>query len=694
MNFFAELRRRNVIRMAGLYLVVAWLVVQVAETVLPAFDVPGWVLRAIIIVFALGFLPALAFAWVFELTPEGLKREGSVDAAGGLAPQTGRRMDRLLLVAMALALGYFAFDKFVMSPARVAAPQTQVLSPADAARAQVPGLADKSIAVLPFENLSSDPDNAYFAIGMQDEILTRLSKISALRVTSRTSTMNIASKPANLPEIAALLGVSAILEGSVQKSGNAVRINVQLIRAATDEHLWAESYDRPIDDLFAVQAEVARAVADAMSAALTGGEQVALNARSTENAKAYEFYLRGLAMEARFSDARNDIQQRIDAYQQAVDLDPQFGLAWAHLAAAQTELYFGHGKSAARLALIQASLENAQELAPGTTETWAALGVYRYMVTADYDGAFEAYSKALETSPNSGLIVYLLGNVRRRQGQWDEALPLQQKATELDPLATNTWWNLGSTLRALRRYDEAQAAFDRGLAALPDDLELVGQKLVTFAAVGDLVRAEAYLQSLPAALRDSVDFRLGAADISLLKRDYPAAIAVAKSLLENRGALSPQELNGALGILAEAERLSGSRSADIAHLTEGRDQLRALRENGNMSPYVSMRLSRISALLGDKQASYREADEAAKGLATDAIGLPQAIQAQAFARMMAGDKAQAVAFLTQAQSLPMLYGDTPALLRLGPSWDPLRDEPGFAALTEGDGLPLKTSPDP
>src|SRR3954452_11601828 len=261
-NVFAELKRRNVVRMAGLYLVGAWLFTQVAGTVLPMFGTPDWLPRSIVILLAIGFLPALIFSWVFELTPEGFRRDAEVAPEQSIAPQTARRMDRMIIVVLAVALAYFAFDKFVIGRRTAGAPNESPSS-----------VDSKSIAVLPFENLSSDKDNAYFAEGIQDEILTRLAKVADLKVISRTSTAHYASSPQNLPEIARQLGVANILEGSVQKAGTAVHINVQLIKAATDDHLWAESYDRTLENIFGVEGEIAQTVAEALRAKLSGAEQ-------------------------------------------------------------------------------------------------------------------------------------------------------------------------------------------------------------------------------------------------------------------------------------------------------------------------------------------------------------------------------------------------------------------------------------
>src|SRR5882757_6098051 len=252
-NFFAELKRRNVVRMAGLYLVGAWLLVQVAGTVLPMFGAPEWLPRTIVVLLAIGFVPAVIFSWVFELTPQGLKREDDVAPEQSVTPHTGRRMDRMIIVVLVLALGYFAFDKFVFTPRREAAFGS---NPVPNESKYV--INEKSIAVLPFENRSHDPDNAYFADGIQDEILTRLAKIADLKVISRTSTQRYKSKPDNLREIAKQLGVSNILEGSVQKAADQVRVSVQLINATTDGHLWAEIYDRKLTDIFKVETDIAK----------------------------------------------------------------------------------------------------------------------------------------------------------------------------------------------------------------------------------------------------------------------------------------------------------------------------------------------------------------------------------------------------------------------------------------------------
>src|SRR5438093_4513359 len=278
-NFFAELKRRNVIRMAGLYLVGAWLVVQVAGTVLPMFGAPEWLPRTIVVLLAIGFVPAVIFSWVFELTPEGLKRDEDVAPEQSIAPQTGRRMDRMIIVVLALALGYFAFDKFVLAPRREAALVASALP--NESKSVINA---KSVAVLPFENLSEEKQNEYFAEGVQDEILTDLAKIADLKVISRASVMHYKSGAArNLRQIGKELGVANVVEGSVQRAANRVRVNAQLVDARTDRHLWAQTYDRDLADVFAIQSEIAKTIADQLQAKLTGQEEQLIAAKPTDN---------------------------------------------------------------------------------------------------------------------------------------------------------------------------------------------------------------------------------------------------------------------------------------------------------------------------------------------------------------------------------------------------------------------------
>ncbi|HSU86769.1 MAG TPA: hypothetical protein VLI42_08560, partial [Chthoniobacterales bacterium] len=392
-SFFAELKRRNVIRMAGLYLVGAWLLTQVASTILPMFGAPEWLPRTIVLLLAIGFVPALIFSWVFELTPQGLKRDEEVAPEQSIGPQTGRRMDRMIIVVLLLALGYLAFDKFALGPRREAALARRSGGAPPAPEPNDSNSNAKSIAVLPFENLSEEKANAFFASGIQDEILTRLAKIGDLKVISRTSTQQYESKPESLTLIAQQLGVANILEGSVQKAGNQVHITVQLIKAATDAHLWAESYDRELENIFGVEGEVAGAIAEALRAKLTGSEKKALAAQPTQNPAAYAAYLRGLSIEqSQWSYA--GWEKAAAAYMEAVQLDPGFALAWARLAGVRSLLYF-NGTNITKNSpnSVKEPADRAMALQPELGEAWVAQGDYRYRVLRDFTGGLQAYDE-------------------------------------------------------------------------------------------------------------------------------------------------------------------------------------------------------------------------------------------------------------------------------------------------------------
>ena len=523
-NFFSELKRRNVIRAAGLYLVGAWLLIQVASTMLPAFDAPTWILRALIITLAVCFVPALIFSWVFELTPQGLKRDEDVSPAESIAPQTARRMDRLIIVVLVFALGYFCFDKFVLTPRREAAMVAASASPNDH-KSAIPA---KSIAVLPFENLSSDKDNAYFAEGIQDEILTRLSKIAALKVISRTSTQKYQSAPENLREIGQQLGVANLLEGSVQKIANAVHVNVQLIRATDDAHVWAESYNRKLDDVFAVEGEVASTIAEQLNAKLTGAEQKAIVDKPTQNVDAYNAYLRGLSIEHNEYDYQA-YQRAAEAYAQAVQLDPKFALAWARLAVIRSFLYFNSvDRPVNSPAAVQEAADRAMTRAPEAGESWIARGAYLYRISRDFAGAVRAYEEAQKRLPNNAFVLQNLAFVQRRLGHWKEAEGEFYKALQLDPRDVPLLCSIGGEFyNYLRRFDAAKAALNRALEISPDSEEAHAYKAVVLQNEGRLAEAA---QELARVSEGSTDDYIVGARITqaMYERQFDHAITVSE----------------------------------------------------------------------------------------------------------------------------------------------------------------------
>src|SRR5256714_909765 len=482
-EFVGELKRRNVYKVAVAYAVVGWLLVQIATQVFPFFEIPNWTVRLIVLAIAVGFPLALVMAWAFELTPEGLKRAQDVD----LATQTrtkSRAWIYVVIVGALLSMSLFFLGRFTASTKQDDA-------------AEVP---EKSIAVLPFENLSRDKENAYFADGIQDEILTRLSKIADLKVISRTSTQHYKSTPENLPEIAKQLGVAHILEGRVQKSGDAVRVTVQLIRAANDSHLWADSFDRKLTDIFSVESEVAKTIADQLRAKLTGREEQEITAKPTDNPEAYDAYLRGLAysLKAQHSPANSLGGQKF--LREAVRLDPKFALAWALLSYVDSVGYIGVTLQATESLREEArqAAETALTLQPNLGEGLIAKGFYHYAYLKDYAVAVRYFEQAGPLLPNSSRIPESLAYVARRGGQWEQSESFFNQAERLDPRNVNLLSQHALSYILLRRFPEALRKLDQVLNITPDDVDTLALKASIAQAEGDLPRASAILGELHA----------------------------------------------------------------------------------------------------------------------------------------------------------------------------------------------------
>jgi serine/threonine-protein kinase len=472
-SFFAELKRRNVYKAAVAYAVVAWLIVQVATQVFPFFDVPNWTIRLVVILLVLGFPAAMIFSWAFEITPEGIKRESEIAANESIAPRTGRKLIAITAVVALIAAGMFAvqlsrtiarkkMEGGAASTGSGQAPATPGQDGLAGARPSNPIPAAKSIAVLPFENLSRDPDNAFFADGVQDEILTRLAKIADLKVISRTSTEKYRSKPDNLRAIAQQLGVTNILEGSVQKAGDQVRITVQLINALSDSHLWADTYDRKLLDTFAVESDVAQKIAGSLEAKLTGSEKRAIASRPTENSEAYQLYLKGRFFWNKRTGA--DFKMAIDFFQQAIATDPGYSAAYAGLA--QTYLLipvFGAGRPAEFFPKALAAARHAVALDDTSAEGHTALGMLMVFDFKFKESEAE-FRRAIELNPNYATAHHWFGNsLLVTLGRFDEAVKESKRGVELDPLSLIINADLGSTLMIARRYDEAIAQLRRTL---------------------------------------------------------------------------------------------------------------------------------------------------------------------------------------------------------------------------------------
>jgi TolB-like protein/Flp pilus assembly protein TadD len=454
-SFFAELKRRNVYKVAVAYAVVAWLLIQAASIFLPAFDAPPWVMKIFIIVIIFGFPVALILSWAFEITPEGIKRESEIEPNKSITRRTGRKIVAVTIALAVVAAGLFVYQLVRSKPTVTLRSASEELRRDKQSEAATAAPA-KSIAVLPFDNLSRDPDNAYFCEGVQDEILTRLAKVADLKVISRTSTQRFKSAPENLPQIAKQLGVAHIVEGSVQKSNDQVRVNVQLINALTDAHLWGDTYDRKLTDIFAVESEIAKTIADILQAKLSGSEQHAIAARPTENTEAHQLYLKGRF----FWNKRtgNDLKKSIDYFEQAIAADPNYALAYAGIADAYV-LLPGYSAGTPRdcYPKAKAAAKKALELDETLAEAHTTLAMAIWLYDFDSSQATREFQRAIELNPNYATAHHWFSLGLASLGRFDDAIAEGKRAVELDPLSLVINADLGADYYLARRYDEAIA---------------------------------------------------------------------------------------------------------------------------------------------------------------------------------------------------------------------------------------------
>ena len=438
-NFFAELKRRNVYKVAVAYIVAGWALSQGIAQVFPVFDIPNWIIRLIVLLIILGLPIALVLAWTFEITPQGIKRTEIADAMPVATLRKKHVWIYVVVIGAAISIGLFFLGRYS----------------AGNKTASTAGISNKSIAVLPFDNLSRDPDNAYFAEGVQDEILTRLAKVADLKVISRTSTQHFKSAPENLPQIAKQLGVTNILEGSVQKAADQVRVNVQLINAMTDAHIWAETYDRKLTDIFAVESEISKAIAETLQAKLTGAEKSSIAKTPTVNPEAYELYLRGKFFAEKRTGA--DLRKSIEYYDQAIAKDPNYPLAYVGLADSHLLLSaYGAISPKESIPPARAALKKALDLDDSLAQAHASSGLLATL-ELDLDRAIRELERAIQLNPNYATAHHWLALPLMAIGQFDRAIVEAKRAIELDPLSLICNSDLGWIYFNARRYDEAEA---------------------------------------------------------------------------------------------------------------------------------------------------------------------------------------------------------------------------------------------
>jgi serine/threonine protein kinase/Tfp pilus assembly protein PilF len=554
---------------------------------------------------------------------------------------------------------------------------------------QATAIAEKSIAVLPFESRSEDKANAYFADGIQDEIVTRLSKIADLKVISRTSTQHYKSAPENLPEIARQLGVAHILEGSVQKSGNTVRVNVQLINATTDSHLWADTFDRKLTDIFSVESEVAKAIADQLRAKLTGREEKEITAKPTENPDAYDAYLRGLAYTLKTLPTSANALGAQKHFREAVSLDQNFALSWAQLAIVDARNYLTQSlqpTTALREEARQAA-ETALTLQPQLGEAVLAKGFYHYACLNNYDVAVRYFEEARQLLPNNSQIPQSLAYVARRRGEWDRSESYFGEAERLDPRNVFLLTGHATNYICLRRFPEALRLFEQVLSIAPGDLDTLSNKAAIAQAEGDLPRASALLTPLHPGADDAGALETQVYQAILERRPGQMIARLQEVLRTTDPALG--YYNGELRFwLGWAQEVAGDHTAAKETWRQARSELEPFlnEQPNNYSLLADIALTNMG--LGDKAAAFAFTEKAMEAIPIERDALVGPIPLEIFARVAAqlGEPDRAISALQKLLSIPY-YGAlvlgtplTPPLLRLDPMFDPLRNDPRFQKL--------------
>src|SRR6266478_302449 len=659
-GFFEEVQRRKVYRVAAAYIIAAGFIIQIGSAVFPAWELPNWTFRLVVVFLLIGFPISLILAWAYDVTPQGIRATP--------APGAHRRRNLITLIAIGVVVS--AVAGFFILPRALARK------------------IDKSIAVMPFENLSEDKENAHFADGIQDDILTNLARIGDLKVISRISVMAYRGAPHSAREVGKALGVSTILEGSVRRSGNRVRVNVQLIDAANDEHIWANNYDRDLNDVFAIQSDLAKEIAGALQAKLSPSEKEQMERKPTQNGGAYLAFVQAHNLSCAFEDF-DKLKQGEQLYARAIELDPKFALALAWYSQLESWIVHTFDPTRERREKARALADQALQLQPDLPEAHLALGFSQYYGDNNFEAALKEFEIAQRGLPNDADGYLALGAIQRRLGKWSESTASLEKAASLNSKDSWVLQNLAFNYQMLRNFDAANKAIDRGLQINPTGFGLweIKSKLA-IGEKGDLSVSEKAFQAVTSMPMSNVEkLRIAGvrADLFLLGRKYKEGLREAESVPDGLLTSIPAALSGKYYLIGFARKALQDEAGARAAFQKAMDLLEAQLKQSPDAADMHIQLAKVLAYVGEKDAALGEAQRAAELLpeSKDAFGGPEIAEGVAEVYCIVGDYGRAIELLDALLSRPSNI--TVPGLKVNPIWDPLRKDPRFQILIDKYG---------
>ncbi len=668
-KFFRELRRRNIFRVAAAYGIVGWLIIQVATSTFPILEIPRWCVRLVVVMVILGFPVAMILAWAYELTPEGLKRTDEVPPTEAARRPVTQRLNFTIIAVLTCAVAFLIYQR---------------LNPSQSS----PDAPEKSIAVLPFENLSDDKENAFFADGIQDDILTSLAKIHDLKVISRTSVMPYRGVTKNnLPQIAQALGVANVLEGTVRRGEGRVVVSVQLIDARSDRHLWAKRYDRPLADSLGLQGELASEIAAELRATLSPEEKGRVETKPTENPDAYVLYLKARGYESNPDRLFEDFKLAERLYSEAIQHDPSFALAHARLSATLARIYHWFDPTEERKAQIKRNAEKALELKSDLGEGHLALGLYYYWTEANYDKALEEFRVASAALPNDSEIAYVAAAIRRRQGKWEQNLELLKKSQNVDPGNANVASEIAFTYAFVHDWKQSAQMYDRVVALAPDSANFkITRAYIPFYAEGKTDALRKTLSEIPAEVDPSGLVTRARWDLAMLERDYAAAdramAAYPLEVFQSDGMPMPKSYFRGCTALAR-----GDNAAAQAHFATALPAFEAAVQQAPRTGLRRANLGLLYSFMGRKDEAIREGKRAVElePDSKDALVGPWMKGFLAMIYVRTGELHQALPLLDRLLASPFPVDNTNCCITANDvrkrwQWDPARNDPRFQKL--------------